>query len=156
MQRRIITLLLALAALAPASAAHAAGGGQDPLLSGYGSPGTGEQLVLPAPAAGAGKAARAAGRTLDPAVTESPAALAVPGSRSSGKSTGGKSAGSHEAAVPELTSRPVAERRAIVAAATAGRTESPLFDTSDLSILAVALIALTGFALTARSHRRHG
>jgi hypothetical protein len=160
MQRRIITTFLALAALAPATAAHATGSGQDPLLSGYGSPGTGEQMVLPAPAAGTGKAAAAARTTLDPAVTESPEALAAPpapshgsSAPSHGSSTGGRPTRTQ---LPELTTRPVAERKAIVAAATAGRAESPLFDTSDLYMFAAAAIALAGFALTARSNRRHG
>lgn len=152
MQRRIITTVLTLAALAPAASAHASGGAQDPLLSGYGSPGTGEQVVLPPPAAGTGKSAAASSDSLDPAVTETPAALAAPRTESAGGSSGRKAAQS----ASTVRLRPVAERRAIIAAASAGKAEAPLFDTSDLTILAIAMAALAGFALAARPHRRHG
>lgn len=173
MHRRIITTVLAVSALAPA-AAHAAGGGpQDPLLSGYGSPGTGAQVVLPAPAPAAGKSGREAARTLDPAVTETPRALSTPAgtggsssgsspssssSSSSGSGSGTRGATSHGAkgSSTVLQSRPVAERRLLLAAARAGKADAPLVHTSDLAILVVAVLALAGFALTARPKRRHG
>jgi hypothetical protein len=161
MQRRILITALALAALLAAPAAHAAGGGQDPLLSGYGSPGTGEQYVLPPPAAGTGKAARAASRTLDPAVTESPQALAAPVARTSASTPGGGGAakGTRGQTKTKTTTPLVAQRvsseRAIIAVATRPAT-APLFTTLDLALVAFAGLALAGFALATRSDRRHG
>jgi len=154
-RRRIVLTLLQLGVVG--TAMSPAAGAATPLLSGYGGPGSGEQVILGShvvnrPGAHNGSTTARTSPTAEAQVAPSSTSAGTETTSGAGPAaTAGSPHGSHTA--PSTVARP---RRAqpVIADAPAGAQAGPALSNNDLLMAAIVLCALAGVAVLTRRMAR--